>query len=97
VPILATYFCLHRPDENCLCRKPSPFLPQLAAREHALDLSQSWMLGDRRSDVLCGNNAGCRTIWLSNPLFPVETGLADFVAQDWSDVRRILTESSITR
>lgn len=94
VEIAASYFCLHRPDENCQCRKPSPFQLQEAARELGLDLSQSWMIGDRRSDILCGKNAGCRTIWLENPLFPVVPGLAGFVAQDWRHARRILAENA---
>jgi D-glycero-D-manno-heptose 1,7-bisphosphate phosphatase len=90
VSITASYFCVHRPDENCHCRKPSVFHVQKAAREFDLDLRASWMIGDRRSDILCGRNAGCRTIWLSNPLFPMVEGLADFVAVDWSQVRVIL-------
>ena len=94
VDISASYFCVHRPDENCHCRKPSAFNVELASREHKLDLSKSWMIGDRRSDILCGKNAGCRTIWLSNPLFPVVEGLADFVAQDWPEARRILAENA---
>jgi D-glycero-D-manno-heptose 1,7-bisphosphate phosphatase len=92
VEITASYFCVHRPDENCHCRKPSVFHLERAAREFGIDLRSSWMIGDRRSDILCGKNAGCRTIWLSNPLFPVVEGLADFVAQDWPQARRILAE-----
>lgn len=94
VDITASYFCGHGPDENCRCRKPSPFHLEQAAGEHGLDLRQSWMIGDRRSDILCGKNAGCRTIWLANPLFPVDEGLADFVARDWGDARRILAENA---
>lgn len=94
VEIAASYFCVHRPDENCLCRKPSAFLIEQAAREHGLDLSKSWMIGDRSSDIQCGKNAGCRTIWLANPLFSVVEGLADFVAQDWLQVCEILAESA---
>src|SRR5438874_1506049 len=44
VVITASYFCIHRPDENCHCRKPAPFQLQLAAKEHELDLSRSWMI-----------------------------------------------------
>jgi histidinol-phosphate phosphatase family protein len=91
VKITASYFCPHRPDESCHCRKPSTFHLEQAAREHDLDLSESWMIGDRRSDILCGKNAGCRTIWLSNPLFPVVDGLADFVAKDWEAVSAIIS------
>jgi D-glycero-D-manno-heptose 1,7-bisphosphate phosphatase len=90
VTIAGSYFCPHRPDENCPCRKPSVFLVEQAARDHGLDLAESWMIGDRRSDILCGKNAGCRTIWLANPLFPVDEGLADFVAKDWGAARGIV-------
>ena len=92
VRITASYFCMHRPDENCRCRKPSLFHVEQAAREYGLDLPESWMIGDRHSDILCGKNAGCRTIWLSNPLFPVVPGVANFMARDWSEIRAILTK-----
>lgn len=94
VEIAASYVCMHRPDEGCRCRKPSPFLVQQAATEHRLDLTESWMIGDRRSDIVCGRNAACRTIWLANPLYPVVEGAADFVARDWGEVPGILAENS---
>ena len=93
-PINASYLCVHAPDETCHCRKPSAFHLEQAAREHGLDLSKSWMIGDRGSDILCGKNAGCRTIWLSNSLFPVPEGVADFVAQDWGEVRAIVANNA---
>jgi D-glycero-D-manno-heptose 1,7-bisphosphate phosphatase len=94
VRITASYFCPHAPDEDCHCRKPSPFQVELAAREHGLDLTKSWMIGDRKSDILCGKNAGCTTIWLLNPMFPVAEGLADFVARDWGEARGILAKNA---
>jgi D-glycero-D-manno-heptose 1,7-bisphosphate phosphatase len=33
-----------------------------AAREHEIDLSESWMIGDSETDIEAGKNAGCRTI-----------------------------------
>src|SRR5580704_1427696 len=42
--ITASYFCVHEPDANCHCRKPSTFHVEQAAREHGLDLSKSWMI-----------------------------------------------------
>jgi D-glycero-D-manno-heptose 1,7-bisphosphate phosphatase len=33
-----------------------------AARDHHIDLAASWMIGDKRSDVEAGSNAGCRSI-----------------------------------
>ncbi len=91
VEITNSYLCVHDPAEDCGCRKPSPFHLEQAAREFGLDLAQSWMVGDRESDILCGKNAGCRTVWLKNPHFSVADGLADFAAEDWTAVRRVIT------
>lgn len=52
--------CFHRPDENCICRKPKPHLIWEAARKLKIDLSVSYMVGDRQSDLQVGRNAGCR-------------------------------------
>lgn len=51
--------CLHRPDESCDCRKPRPRLIQDAAIRLGADLSLSYMIGDKESDILAGQNAGC--------------------------------------
>jgi len=51
--------CIHRPDENCDCRKPSPKMVLEAARQLNIDLQQSVFVGDRLSDVAAGKNAGC--------------------------------------
>lgn len=92
VPITASYVCTHAPEECCECRKPSPFLLRRAAAEHALDLSASWMIGDREGDILCGRNAACSTIWLRNDMFSVPEDLPDFIANDWSEIQRKLGE-----
>jgi len=58
------YFCPHRPEENCLCRKPKPELILKAAREHNIDLENSWMIGDSQKDILAAKKAGCNSILL---------------------------------
>ena len=66
------YFCPHHPDSgyvgevkelkiDCDCRKPKPGLLLQAAKDFNIDLSQSWMIGDAKSDILAGKNAGCHT------------------------------------
>lgn len=45
----------------CDCRKPEPGMLLNAARERALDLTQSWMIGDILDDIEAGNRAGCHT------------------------------------
>jgi len=71
------YVCPHHPNAtletyrtNCDCRKPEPGLLFQAARDHVLDLSACFMVGDRITDVIAGHRAGCRTVL-------VETGKHD--------------------
>ena len=57
--------CPHRPDESCPCRKPSPKLILDAIQKLNLDPSQSYMMGDRKSDYEAGVNAGLReSFWV---------------------------------
>lgn len=65
----AVYFCPHHPEAkmeqfrlDCRCRKPKTGLLEQAARELCLDLSSSFMVGDRWSDLRCGAAVGCRTV-----------------------------------
>ena len=66
------YYCPHHPDKGfegerkeykieCNCRKPKPGMLLKAADEYNIDLSDSWMIGDSKNDILCGKNAGCKT------------------------------------
>lgn len=68
------YYCYHHPQGKvpeysieCECRKPKPFFILMAAKRYSLDLSRSWMVGDRDSDIECGKAAGTKTIMIENP------------------------------
>lgn len=54
--------CWHDDEDGCACRKPQPGLLFAAAVDLGLDLSRSFMIGDRWRDVGAGRRAGCRTI-----------------------------------
>ena len=54
--------CWHDDRDQCHCRKPKPGLILDAARDYGIDLSASFMVGDRWRDIDCGANAGVRTI-----------------------------------
>jgi D-glycero-D-manno-heptose 1,7-bisphosphate phosphatase len=58
----AIYFCPHKTDDDCECRKPNPGLLERAAREHSLDLASSWVVGDRYADLEMAHTAGARGI-----------------------------------
>lgn len=52
------FMCPHKPEDNCICRKPQPGLLLQAAREFSIDLPASWMIGDAWTDLLAGRAAG---------------------------------------
>ena len=56
------YYCPHIRDNNCTCRKPIPGMLEQAAREHALELSNSVLVSDRYDDISMGQSVGCRSI-----------------------------------
>jgi D-glycero-D-manno-heptose 1,7-bisphosphate phosphatase len=63
------YYCPHSPHASveryrveCECRKPKPGMILAAAREHALDLAQSFVVGDRWRDIEMGLAAGTRAV-----------------------------------
>jgi D-glycero-D-manno-heptose 1,7-bisphosphate phosphatase len=65
----AVYYCPHHPkfgDERyrceCECRKPQPGMLRAAAREHGVDLSGSFMIGDKASDINLATGAGARGV-----------------------------------
>lgn len=53
------FFCPHRPDEDCPCRKPRPGLLLQAKDRYGVDLKRSVMIGDSAKDIEAGLRAGC--------------------------------------
>jgi histidinol phosphatase-like enzyme len=53
------FFCPHRPDEDCPCRKPEPGLIHQARSRYGIDLKRAYMVGDSAKDIECSQNAGC--------------------------------------
>jgi len=60
------YFCPHRPDENCQCRKPNPGMLVKAAQEHNINMNQSFMIGNSLTDIQAAQKAGCEGILLNH-------------------------------
>ncbi len=56
------YYCPHRPEEGCGCRKPEVGLLERAAEEHAIDPRASFMVGDKAVDVHLAKRAGAKAI-----------------------------------
>ena len=58
--------CYHDDADGCRCRKPAPGLLEAAAARYGIDLSRSFIVGDRWRDIEAGRRAGCRTLFLDN-------------------------------
>jgi D-glycero-D-manno-heptose 1,7-bisphosphate phosphatase len=66
LPIDDMYVCYHDNADHCDCRKPAPGLLLRAAKKHKIDLSKSFLIGDRWSDIEAGHRAQCRTLFINN-------------------------------
>lgn len=56
------YYCPHKSEDACGCRKPLPGLLERAAREHGLELAGSYVVGDRYADLEVGQRVGSRGV-----------------------------------
>ncbi|MDT4898851.1 MAG: D-glycero-D-manno-heptose 1,7-bisphosphate phosphatase [Acidobacteriota bacterium] len=92
----AIYYCAHHPTVgvepyrlDCDCRKPKPGLIEGAAREFEIDLAQSWMIGDRYSDIELARNAHVRAALV---LSGYGRGEWEYQRPDWQHEPDIVAE-----
>lgn len=64
LPITKFYTCYHDDEDFCNCRKPNPGFLISAAIRNNIDLSKSYMIGDRWKDIEAGKRAGCKTFFI---------------------------------
>jgi histidinol-phosphate phosphatase family protein len=64
----AVYYCPHRPDENCDCRKPKTALFRSAADDFNIDVSRSIFIGDSDTDVQAARAAVCKPVLFGSGL-----------------------------
>lgn len=93
----AIYYCPHHPTVgeppyrfDCDCRKPRPGLLLRAARELDLDLSRSWMVGDRYSDTELARRAGARSAFV---LTGYGRGELEFQSDAWPQRPDLIAEN----
>jgi len=92
ITVTQTYLCPHGENDNCDCRKPKPKLLLDAAREHDIDLTESWMIGDRPSDVMTGVHAGTRTILVRTGVPTVESDQATATLPSLLEAAQLIAE-----
>ncbi len=87
--------CKHVNEDQCDCRKPKPGMLLRAATRFSIDLSQSYMIGDRWLDVEAGQRAGCRRTYFIDYGYAERIPIMPFYQVDSlsSAARSILAES----
>jgi len=93
----AIYYCAHHPTVgeppyrlDCDCRKPKAGLVQQAAKDFAIDLGSSWMVGDRYSDIELARNAGLRSAFV---LSGYGRGEWEYQRQNWQHEPELVSDN----
>ena len=96
LPIDRVEVCYHpgKGMSECDCRKPKPGMLLRAARALNIDLSRSWMVGDRWRDIDCGHAAGCRTVLIDYNYDEQLKQQPDFRAQNLLEAAEIILKHS---
>ena len=90
----ATYYCPDAPGQNSKCRKPAPGMIVKATADHQIDLSRSFLIGDKEVDVECAHNAGVRAIRVRTGIQRDVTGSnADWVVDDMPAAVQVIVSS----
>ncbi len=58
IELLEVFYCPHHPDRGCGCRKPEPGMIEEAVKRYGIDTKNSWMIGDKPSDIEAAKSAG---------------------------------------
>jgi D-glycero-D-manno-heptose 1,7-bisphosphate phosphatase len=92
----ATYFCPDVPGQPSSDRKPSPGMILQAKREHQIDLTHSFFIGDKEIDVECGRNAGVRTIRVQTGFdCDIAGSAADWISKDLPAAAEIVLNATL--
>jgi len=62
--IESVYYCVHKEEDNCLCRKPKTGLFEMAAKKYGIDPRTTYIIGDSEVDILAGKKIGSKTIFV---------------------------------
>lgn len=94
VSIDGIYYCPHRQEDNCDCRKPKTGLFESANRRFGIDFKGSWIVGDKSSDIRAGINIGAKTILVQTGYAGKEPSaqniVADFTVKDLYEAVEII-------
>ncbi|MBM3206816.1 MAG: HAD-IIIA family hydrolase [Candidatus Staskawiczbacteria bacterium] len=90
LPIDEIRTCYHQDKDRCLCRKPLPGCLYDAAHKHQIDLSKSFMIGDRWRDIAAGQSAGCKTFFINYGYHEKQPDRPDYIVASLAQAAEII-------
>lgn len=90
LPVDAIESCYHGHHEVCDCRKPKLGMLTRAAERFGVDCRSSFMVGDRGSDVVAGQAAGCTAILIDLGYTTVDLGTPDYKVATLTEATEII-------
>ncbi len=97
LPIDDIEVCYSAQSENSPRRKPAPGMLLDAASRWQIDLSQSYIIGDRWSDMEAGRRAGCLTIWIDYGYTEKMPECPDFCTRSFAEAVECVLTHSVSR
>src|SRR5450759_1504047 len=97
LPVDRFIMCYHDSGDGCNCRKPRPGMLLDGAREFGVDLSGSYMVGDRWRDVEAGVAAGCKTVFLDYGYAERQPETVDYRVRSMADAVSVILDEATDR
>lgn len=76
-------------EENAPTRKPRTGLVEDLIKDESIDIANSWMIGDRPTDIEFADNIGCQSVFIANKEFEATTK-PTFIASSWDEMAELL-------
>ena len=92
MPLDDVLTCYHADSDGCDCRKPKPGLLYEAAGRFHIDLTASFLVGDRWRDIDAGKAAGCTTLWIDRGYTEKPGDHADFTVPDLAAAASVILD-----
>lgn len=91
INIEAIEFCPHLPKEECNCRKPKTGMLDKISKDYDIDFNNSWMIGDKESDIIFGRNGNIKnTIYINMDNKKMTKISPDYVVGSLKDIKEII-------
>jgi D-glycero-D-manno-heptose 1,7-bisphosphate phosphatase len=92
LPLDSILVCYHDDTDKCSCRKPLPGNIFQGAKKFKVDLSKSYIVGDRWKDIEAGAAAGCTTFFIDNNYNKDMKSIPNYFVRSLSEASKIILD-----